>query len=76
MQVKPCSLINQLPKCCFFKLDLQWNPNDFDRNFGFGLLYFNAKFNVITTRTMALLLVYFSFFLPLFPKKFTIKGIP
>jgi hypothetical protein len=22
-------------KKCFFKLDLQWNPNDFDRNFGF-----------------------------------------
>jgi hypothetical protein len=34
-QVKPCSLINQLPKKCCFKLDLQWNPNDFDRDFGF-----------------------------------------
>jgi hypothetical protein len=33
-QVKPCSLINQLPKKCCFKLDLQWNPNDFDRDFG------------------------------------------
>jgi hypothetical protein len=49
MQVKPCSLINQLPKKCCFKLDLQWNPNDFDRNFGVLVLYFNAKFNVITT---------------------------
>jgi hypothetical protein len=32
-QVKPCSLINQLPKSVVFKLDLQWNPNDFDRDF-------------------------------------------
>jgi hypothetical protein len=31
---KPCSLINQLPKNVVFKLDLQWNPNDFDRDFG------------------------------------------
>jgi hypothetical protein len=28
-------LINQLPKSVVFKLDLQWNPNDFDCNFGF-----------------------------------------
>jgi hypothetical protein len=23
-----------------FKLDLQWNPNDFDRDFGFGFVVF------------------------------------
>jgi hypothetical protein len=39
-QVKPCSLINQLPKKCCFKLDLQWNPNDFDRDFGFWFAVF------------------------------------
>jgi hypothetical protein len=45
-------------KVLCFKLDLQWNPNDFDRDFwGFGLLYFNAKFNLIQTRTAALLFV-------------------
>jgi hypothetical protein len=53
---------------------LQWNPNDFDRDFwGFGLLYFNAKFNLIQTRTAALLFVTFSL-VAFFLKKFIIKG--
>jgi hypothetical protein len=62
-------------KSVVFKLDLQWNPNDFDRDFGFGLLYFNAKFNLIQTRTTALLLCNFPL-IPcrLFLKKFIIKG--
>jgi hypothetical protein len=42
----------------------------------FGLLYFNAKFNVITTRTVALLFGITLIFLlvSFFLKKFTIKG--
>jgi hypothetical protein len=42
---------------------------------GFGLLYFNAKFNLIQTRTAALLLCNFLLFLvAFFLKKFIIKG--
>jgi hypothetical protein len=37
---KAMFLINQLPKKCCFKLDLQWNPNDFDRDFGFWFAVF------------------------------------
>jgi hypothetical protein len=62
-------------KCCF-KLDLQWNQMILTLIFwGFGLLYFNVKFNVITTRTMGYFFGITFLFSPLFfPKKFTIKG--
>jgi hypothetical protein len=42
----------------------------------FGLLYFNAKFNVITTKTVALLfgVTLLLFLVSFFLKKFTIKG--
>jgi hypothetical protein len=74
-QVKPCSLINQLlKKVLFLNLicnGIQMILTDF---WGFGLLYFNAKFNLIQTRTAALLLCNFPL-IPcrLFLKKF-IKG--
>jgi hypothetical protein len=35
---KAMFFINQLPKKCFFKLDLQWN--DFNRDFGFWFVVF------------------------------------
>jgi hypothetical protein len=51
--------------------------NDFDRDFWvFGLLYFNAKFNLIQTRTAALLfgVTFLLFLVAFFLKKFIIKG--
>jgi hypothetical protein len=67
-------LINQLPKKVLFKLDLQWNQMILTVIFGFWFVYFNAKFNLIQTRTAALLLCNFPLLSPFFLKKFINKG--
>jgi hypothetical protein len=54
-QVKPW--INQLPKVLFLNLICNGIQMILTVILGFGLLYFNAKFNLIQTRTAALLLV-------------------
>jgi hypothetical protein len=56
-QVKPCSLINQLPKSVVLNLICNGIQMILTVILGFGLLYFNAKFNLIQTRTAALLLL-------------------
>jgi hypothetical protein len=59
---KPCSLINQLQNVVFLNLIAMESKWFWPWFWGFGLLYFNAKFNLIQTRTTALLFVTFLLF--------------